>query len=164
MSNTFSISVEFCLSFKDIIIFRVVLLAEGTTNTWRILLHNDRKSPHRRIKKQRHYGSLAWHRPVIPNFQYSAGQTFCQKILCQIVAINCLKHFCIVMEPRFWEKSFYVKLTFSTAKETAFDIKWMTYSERISKIKVKSCWTIFAILLTSAVICVDRFSHENETT
>ena len=100
MSNTFSISVEFCLSFKDII-FRVTLLAERTTNTWRILLHNDRKSRHRRIKKQRRYESLAWHRPVIAKFQYSAGQTFCQKFLGQIVAINCLKRFYTVMQPRF---------------------------------------------------------------
>ena len=31
------------------------VLAERTANTWRILLHNDSKSRHRRIKKQRHY-------------------------------------------------------------------------------------------------------------
>ena len=29
------------------------LLAEGTAHTWLILLHNDRKSQHRRIKRQR---------------------------------------------------------------------------------------------------------------
>ena len=34
------------------------LLAEGTANTWWILLHNDRKSQHRRIKKQRRYEHL----------------------------------------------------------------------------------------------------------
>ena len=34
------------------------LLAEGTANTWWILLHNDRKSRHRRIKKQRRYERL----------------------------------------------------------------------------------------------------------
>ena len=34
-----------------------LLLAEGTANTWWILLHNDRKSRHRRIKKQRLYES-----------------------------------------------------------------------------------------------------------
>ena len=31
------------------------LLAEGTARTWWILLHNDRKSQHRRIKLQRRY-------------------------------------------------------------------------------------------------------------
>ena len=34
------------------------LLAEGTANTWWILLHNDRKKRHRRIKKQRRYERL----------------------------------------------------------------------------------------------------------
>ena len=35
-----------------------VLLGEGTTNTWWFLLHNDRKSWHRRIKKQCCYEGL----------------------------------------------------------------------------------------------------------
>ena len=34
------------------------VLAEGTANTWWIPLHNDRKSWHRRIKKQRRYERL----------------------------------------------------------------------------------------------------------
>ena len=34
------------------------LLGEGTANTWWFLLHNDRKSRHRRIKKQRRYERL----------------------------------------------------------------------------------------------------------
>ena len=34
------------------------LLAEGTANTWSILLCNDRKSRHQRIKKQHRYESL----------------------------------------------------------------------------------------------------------
>ena len=34
------------------------LLVEGTGNTWWILLHNDTKSRHRRIRKQRRYERL----------------------------------------------------------------------------------------------------------
>ena len=41
------------------------LLGEGTTNTWRILLHNDRKSRHWRIKKQRCYERLSCNTSVI---------------------------------------------------------------------------------------------------
>ena len=37
----------------------VFLLGAGTANTWWILLHSDRKSRHRRIKKQRRYERLA---------------------------------------------------------------------------------------------------------
>ena len=33
---------------------------------WRIVLRNDRKSRHRRIKKQRRYDTLGCHKPVIP--------------------------------------------------------------------------------------------------
>ena len=36
------------------------LLAEGTGKTWWILLHNARKSRHRRIKKQRRYERLLY--------------------------------------------------------------------------------------------------------
>ena len=43
------------------------LLAEGTANTWSILLYNDRKSRHQRIKKQRCYErSRCNTSPVIP--------------------------------------------------------------------------------------------------
>ena len=38
--------------------FFIGLLAEGITNTWWILFHNDKKSRHRRIKKQRRYERL----------------------------------------------------------------------------------------------------------
>ena len=38
----------------------------------------------------------------------------------------------------------------------------MLDSERTFKIKVKSCWTVFEVLLTSAVICILNFLRENE--
>ena len=44
---------------KNLQFINYSLLAEGTGNTWWILLHNDRKSGHRRIKKQRRYERLA---------------------------------------------------------------------------------------------------------
>ena len=45
------------------------LLAEGTANTWWILFHNDRKSRHRRIKKQHRYERLRCNTSlVIPGF------------------------------------------------------------------------------------------------
>ena len=52
-----------CWSFNFI---SLSLLAEGTTNTWWILLHNDRESWHRRIKKQRRYEHLASQKGVFP--------------------------------------------------------------------------------------------------
>ena len=39
--------------------FFIGLLAEGTTSTWWILLHNDRNRRHQRIKKQRRHERLA---------------------------------------------------------------------------------------------------------
>ena len=59
------------------------------------------------------------------------------------------------MQPRFREKQFYVKLTtFSTAKEAKNETKPVNDSEGESKIKVRSRWTVFLVLLMSAVICV----------
>ena len=43
------------------------LLEEGTANTWWILLHNHRKSRHRRIKKQRRYERLSWAHASCPH-------------------------------------------------------------------------------------------------
>ena len=42
----------------DFRVSQICRLAEGSADTWWILLHNDRKSRHRRIKKQRRYGHL----------------------------------------------------------------------------------------------------------
>ena len=78
-----------------------------------------------------------------------------QNFTCHIVATMALERFHIVTQSRFRKKSFYVKLTtFSTAKETASDTKWIIFSKSISKIKVTSPWRVFVILPTSAVICV----------
>ena len=48
----------------------------------------------------------------------------------------------IVMQPRFQEKSFYVKLTtFSVAENIEFGTKLKPYSESSSKTRLRSCWT-----------------------
>ena len=65
------------------------------------------------------------------------------------------------MQPR--EKPFYVKLTFSTTKETKNETKPVDNSESKSNIKVRSRWTVFPILLMSAVTCVEKVVHGNET-
>ena len=57
--------VEIPFSFCCLLSFSSILV-EGTANTWWILLHNDRKSWHPRIKKQRRYERLSWSKPVIP--------------------------------------------------------------------------------------------------
>ena len=44
------------------------LIVEETANTWWILLRNDRKSRHRRIKKQRRYERLRWAHASCPLF------------------------------------------------------------------------------------------------
>ena len=43
------------------------------SNTWWILLHNDRKSRHRRIKKQRRYGRLAATSQFLDTEEFDAG-------------------------------------------------------------------------------------------
>ena len=55
-------------------------------------------------------------------------------------------------------------ITFFTAENTEFDTKPIPSSESSSKMKVGSRWTVFEILLISAVICVLRLLHGNETT
>ena len=63
------------------------------------------------------------------------------------------------------ENTFYVKLkTIFTAKNIKFDTKITTNSESSSKMNMRSRRTVFEILPTSAVICIQRLSHENETT
>ena len=58
------------------------------------------------------------------------------------------------MQRCFRENSFIVKLTtFSTAKETKSETKPVNVSER-------SRWTVFLVLLISAVICVKRLCME----
>ena len=52
-----------CSIFQVNISLRVTLLAEGTTNTWWVLLHSDRNSRYQLIKKQRHYERIRLDRP-----------------------------------------------------------------------------------------------------
>ena len=61
----------------------------------------------------------------------------------------------IVTPPRFREKPFYVKLTtFSTAQGTKNQIKPIADPKSTLKINMRSRWTVFQILLMSAVICI----------
>ena len=62
----------------------------------------------------------------------------------------------MVTQPRFGEKSFYVKLTFFLAKNITFDTKLLPYSESTSKIKLRSlgqfskfclCQQLFAFIM-----------------
>ena len=70
----------------------------------------------------------------------------------------------MVTQPRFREKSFYVKLTFSVARDIKFYTKMTQDYERQLKMKVRSRLTVFEILPTSTVICIWKIWHENETT
>ena len=95
----------------------------------------------------------------ISAFLFSTGQIFCQKLLYHIVAMIVLKRFRIVTHC--WaalfciKTAFFVKLTtFSTALKTEYETKPNNDSESTSKIKVRSRWKVFEILLTSAVICI----------
>ena len=75
-----------------------------------------------------------------------------------MIALVALTRFRIVTHrytASFRENSFYVKLTtFSTAQETTFHKKMNEYSESTSKKKLRSPWTLFVILVMSALICV----------
>ena len=69
------------------------------------------------------------------------------------------------MQPRPREISFYVKLaTFFIAENIKFGTKLVPYSESSSKMNMKSRWKVFETLPTSEDICIQRVSHENETT
>ena len=52
--------------------------------------------------------------------------------------------------------------TFFISRTERIDIKTINISESTFKIKEISTWTLFKILLTSAVICKQRLLHENE--
>ena len=52
--------------------------------------------------------------------------------------------------------------TFSTAKKTKNETKWMGDSERTSKIKARSPGTFFKILPMSAAICIKNVLHGYE--
>ena len=61
----------------------------------------------------------------------------------------------IVILSHFRGKPIYLKLTtLFAAKETKNDTKPINDSESSLKIKVRSHWTVFQILLLSAVICI----------
>ena len=92
-------------------------------------------------------------------------QILCQKCLCQTVASGGVKHFHIVMHSyaaSFSIKQVFVRLaTFSSSKKTKKGKKMHDF-ESTSKIKVRSCWTFFKILLMSAVICISKVFHGNK--
>ena len=100
------------------------------------------------------------HKNVILTWRY-----LCQNVRCHFVACIATERFYIVTQPRFCENSFYVKLTtFSRANNIKFGTKMTTDSERSLKMMVRSRWTVFEILLMSAVIRIWKIWHENETT
>ena len=55
-----------------------------------------------------------------------------------------------------------MKLTFFISRTKQIDVKAINISESTFKIEAISTWTLFEILLTSAVICKQRLLHENE--
>ena len=52
--------------------------------------------------------------------------------------------------------------TFFLARTIKSLVKWILDSERTFKVKVRFHWTVFEILLTSAIICIQRVLHGNE--
>ena len=85
--------------------------------------------------------------------------------------LNC-RHKCSCMFPYsytlscclvFKKKPFYVKLpTFSTAQGTQNQIKPIADTKSKLKINMRSRWTVFQILLLSAVIFIQKILHVNE--
>ena len=52
-------------------------------------------------------------------------------------------------------------ITFFISRTKQIYAKTLTVSESAFKMKVMSPWTLFELLLTSAVICKQRLLHEN---
>ena len=68
-----------------------------------------------------------------------------------------------VTQSHFGSEPFYVKIsTFFLARTIKSLVKWILDSERTFKVKVRFHWTVFEILLTSAIICIQRVWHGNE--
>ena len=68
-----------------------------------------------------------------------------------------------VTQSHFGWEPFYVKIsTFFLARTIKSLVKWILDSERTFKVKVRFHWTVFEILLMSAIICIQRVWHGNE--
>ena len=66
-------------------------------------------------------------------------------------------------QPHFRLEPFYLNTpTFFLVRTIESYTKWMLDSKRTFKIKVRLPWTTFEILLTSAIICIQRVLHGNE--
>ena len=52
--------------------------------------------------------------------------------------------------------------TLFLAKTIESYVKWMLDSEKTFKIKGRLPWTVLEILLTSAIICIEKVLHGNE--
>ena len=91
-------------------------------------------------------------------FPFYTGQILGEKLLYHIAAMIVLKYFHIVTHccaASFSIKILFVKLTtFSTANKTEYETKPNNDSESTSKIKVRSHWKVFEILVMSAVISI----------
>ena len=85
-------------------------------------------------------------------------QKLSEKVTQQIVATNALTRFRIVTHS--YAALFSIKSTLCETKNIFYSqenqnkTKPISYSEGSSKIKVRSRWTVFEILLMTAVICI----------
>ena len=90
------------------------------------------------------------------------------KLRCHVVALTEVERFRIVMhcyEAWFSRKVILCETkNIFTAENIKFNTKITTNSESSSKMNMKSRWTVFEILPTSAVICIQTVSHNNKTT
>lgn len=77
-----------CSIFQVNISLRVTLLAEGTTNTWWVLLHSNRNSRYQLIKKQRHYERIRLDRPFTQRLNRTGRVGLMMHLLSAIGNIN----------------------------------------------------------------------------
>lgn len=85
-----------CSIFQVNISLRVTLLAEGTTNTWWVLLHSDRSSRYQLIKKQRGYERIRLDMPFTQRLNRTGRVGLMMHLLSaisNIYIVTSLKHF-----------------------------------------------------------------------
>ena len=103
-------------------------------------------------------------------FLFWKRQSWYKNKNCQVVALvsmECYAYLSIFMQPRFqWKRVIMKQTTFLILRTTRIFSKLLGVSEISMKIKVRSHWTLFVILLTSGwsspVIWKQRLFHENE--
>ena len=113
--------------------------------------------------------SCYWHLKFTPEKPNSYVTIFVSKLqapCCSHYRGRMFPHSCALLRKIVFAKTqFYVKITtFLTAENIKFDTKITRNSESSWKINMRSRRTVFEILATSAVICIQRVSHEKEAT